>query len=175
MTEAGSPQKGGKQHRWGAPYREQIRILFTRTIKTRRFEALSTRDFLQFLIVGVLAGETAMPLALPWQALCSALPCPCHALLCPFIYFAMPSFMHCSALCCALPPPLCLNHMSSSMVWCAQPCGSSTWHDSAHHRPCQCTAESKTVNKQEQGSRQQHHGMTVPNIGHGSAHQSTRQ
>lgn len=55
-TQEGSPQKGGKQHRWGAPYREQIRILFTRTIKTRRFEALSTRDFLQFLIVGVLAG-----------------------------------------------------------------------------------------------------------------------
>lgn len=105
MTEAGSPQKGGKQHRWGAPYREQIRILFTRTIKTRRFEALSTRDFLQFLIVGVLAGETAMPLGPPWQALCSALPCPLsrtampfhllchalfHALLCPLLCIATP-------------------------------------------------------------------------------------
>ena len=105
MTQAGSPQKGGKQHRWGAPYREQIRILFTRTIKTRRFEALSTRDFLQFLIVGVLAGETAMPLALPWHVLCSALPCPLsrtampfdvlchalfHALLCPLLCIATP-------------------------------------------------------------------------------------
>ncbi|KAA6416809.1 hypothetical protein WJX79_011032 [Trebouxia sp. C0005] len=55
-TQEGNPQKGAKQYRWGAPYREQLRILFTRTIKTRRFEALSTRDFLQFLIVGVLAG-----------------------------------------------------------------------------------------------------------------------
>ena len=53
---SGQPQKGTKQHRWGAPYTQQLRILFTRTIKTRRFEALSTRDFLQFLIVGILAG-----------------------------------------------------------------------------------------------------------------------
>ena len=55
----GETQKGSKEHRWGAPYREQLRILFTRTIKTRRFEALSTRDFIQFLIVGVLAGKLA--------------------------------------------------------------------------------------------------------------------
>ncbi len=105
MTEAGNPQKGGKQHRWGAPYREQIRILFTRTIKTRRFEALSIRDFLQFLIVGVLAGKAAAPLALPWHCLQNALPCPLsrtampfdvrchalfHALLCPLLCIATP-------------------------------------------------------------------------------------
>lgn len=61
-TQDGAPQKGPKEHRWGAPYREQLRILFTRTIKTRRFEALSTRDFIQFLIVGVLAGKcTTLP------------------------------------------------------------------------------------------------------------------
>ena len=54
---AGTQQKPAKQYRWGAPYKLQLRVLFTRTIKTRRFEALSTRDFLQFLIVGVLAGN----------------------------------------------------------------------------------------------------------------------
>ncbi len=104
MTEAGSPQEGGKQHRWGAPYREQIRILFTRTIKTRRFEALSTRDFLQFLIVGVLAGKTAMPLALPWHALHYALPCPfdvvCHlrhVCCCALYKHALPCLL-CSSL-----------------------------------------------------------------------------
>ena len=84
MTEAGNPQKGDKQHRWGAPYREQIRILFTRSIKTRRFEALSTRDFLQFLIVGVLAGKTATPLALPCHArlMLIAIPYACVAVPC---------------------------------------------------------------------------------------------
>ena len=55
---AGTLQKQVKQHRWGAPYKLQLRVLFTRTLKTRRFEALSTRDFLQFLVVGVLAGES---------------------------------------------------------------------------------------------------------------------
>ena len=67
----GETQKGSKSHRWGAPYREQLRILFTRTIKTRRFEALSTRDFIQFLIVGVLAGKLPAQfcLAIPlWRA-----------------------------------------------------------------------------------------------------------
>lgn len=49
--------KEGKQYRWGAPYTVQLRVLLQRTLKTRRFEALSSRDFLQFLIVGVLAGE----------------------------------------------------------------------------------------------------------------------
>lgn len=56
----GAEQQGvkeGKQYRWGAPYNMQLRILLQRTLKTRRFEALSSRDFLQFLIVGVLAGE----------------------------------------------------------------------------------------------------------------------
>ena len=48
--------KEGKQYRWGAPYTVQLRVLLQRTLKTRRFEALSSRDFLQFLIVGVLAG-----------------------------------------------------------------------------------------------------------------------
>ncbi|KAL3156013.1 hypothetical protein ABBQ32_013001 [Trebouxia sp. C0010 RCD-2024] len=52
----GTPQKQPKQYRWGASYKLQLRVLFTRTLKTRRFEALSTRDFCQFLVVGVLAG-----------------------------------------------------------------------------------------------------------------------
>lgn len=49
--------KEGKPYRWGAPYPVQLRVLLQRTLKTRRFEALSSRDFLQFLIVGVLAGK----------------------------------------------------------------------------------------------------------------------
>ena len=97
MTEAGNPQKGAKQYRWGAPYREQLRILFTRTIKTRRFEALSTRDFLQFLIVGVLAGTTAMSLALSWHARHDALPCPLIFIAMPHTCIAVP-FIVCIAL-----------------------------------------------------------------------------
>lgn len=46
----------GKEARWGATYPAQIKILLTRTIKTRRFEALGRQDVAQFLIVGILSG-----------------------------------------------------------------------------------------------------------------------
>ncbi|KAL3132535.1 hypothetical protein ABBQ32_009078 [Trebouxia sp. C0010 RCD-2024] len=42
--------------RWGATYPSQIRILFIRSVRTRRFQTLSTQDLCQFLIVGVLSG-----------------------------------------------------------------------------------------------------------------------
>ena len=45
-----------KSDRWGASYWTQISVLFARAVKTRRFEALSLQDFLQFIIVGVLSG-----------------------------------------------------------------------------------------------------------------------
>lgn len=44
------------KHRWAAPWASQYRTLLHRAVKTRRFEALSTRDFIQFVVVGVLAG-----------------------------------------------------------------------------------------------------------------------
>ena len=47
---------GSKAPRWGASYGAQVRILFTRAVKTRRFEALSGQDVAQFVIVGTLAG-----------------------------------------------------------------------------------------------------------------------
>jgi hypothetical protein len=47
---------GAKAPRWGATYGTQIRVLFTRAVKTRRFEAMSGQDFAQFVIVGCLAG-----------------------------------------------------------------------------------------------------------------------
>lgn len=146
LTEAGHPQKGGKQHRWGAPYREQIRILFTRTIKTRRFEALSTRDFLQFLIVGVLAGKTAVPLALPWHALHGALSC-------PLSHTAMPIDVCCHALFHALLCPLL--YIASPFV--LEPCVFPLWSGAYSLAAVQ------------------HHGIIVHNnIGHSSAHQSAR-
>lgn len=42
--------------RWGASYFSQIAILLSRTLKTRRFEALGRQDVCQFIIVGVLSG-----------------------------------------------------------------------------------------------------------------------
>lgn len=44
------------QRRWGATYPTQIRILFIRSVRTRRFQTLSTQDLAQFLVVGVLSG-----------------------------------------------------------------------------------------------------------------------
>ena len=48
--------KERRSDRWGASYWTQISVLFSRAVKTRRFEALSLQDFLQFIIVGVLSG-----------------------------------------------------------------------------------------------------------------------
>jgi len=49
---------GGREKgdRWGVGFYSQVSILFRRSIKTRRFESLSTQDFLQFLAIGILAG-----------------------------------------------------------------------------------------------------------------------
>ena len=55
-----SPRVSGDapgESRWGASYPAQIGILLSRTIKTRRFEALGKQDVIQFLIVGILSGE----------------------------------------------------------------------------------------------------------------------
>ncbi|EIE22543.1 hypothetical protein COCSUDRAFT_16269, partial [Coccomyxa subellipsoidea C-169] len=60
LCQAGSAgaAKGKLQpaRRWGASYWTQIHILFARAVKTRRFESLSSQDFAQFVIVGVLSG-----------------------------------------------------------------------------------------------------------------------
>lgn len=42
--------------RWGASYAMQFGILFTRSVKTRRFESMSSQDLVQFLTVGVITG-----------------------------------------------------------------------------------------------------------------------
>jgi hypothetical protein len=47
---------GKMASRWGADYWTQIRILFIRALKTRRFDSMSTQDLVQFLVVGVLTG-----------------------------------------------------------------------------------------------------------------------
>jgi hypothetical protein len=52
---------GRSESRWGAPYSLQLVVLFVRSLKTRRFESLSTQDFATFLIVGVLCGECRKP------------------------------------------------------------------------------------------------------------------
>ncbi|KAK9839571.1 hypothetical protein WJX84_010569, partial [Apatococcus fuscideae] len=49
-------QPKGAVSRWGAPYHTQLRILFIRSIRTRRFESLSVQDFAQFIVIGLLAG-----------------------------------------------------------------------------------------------------------------------
>eukprot|EP00884_Botryococcus_braunii_P008026 jgi/Botrbrau1/17224/Bobra.0621s0002.1 len=42
--------------RWGASYWTQLVILFTRTVRNRRFDSLSTQDILQPLVLGLLSG-----------------------------------------------------------------------------------------------------------------------
>jgi hypothetical protein len=44
-------------HRWGATYLQQLRILFVRSLKTRRFESLSMQDMLQLVVVALLSGR----------------------------------------------------------------------------------------------------------------------
>ncbi|KAK9826122.1 hypothetical protein WJX81_005488 [Elliptochloris bilobata] len=46
----------GPPARWGASYAQQFAILFTRSIKVRRFEALSYQEVLQLGIVAILGG-----------------------------------------------------------------------------------------------------------------------
>lgn len=51
---------GGKQSgsdRWGASYWTQLCILFTRSVRNRRFDSLSIQDIVQFALVGVLCGK----------------------------------------------------------------------------------------------------------------------
>lgn len=58
QTEKGTrASKKATESRWGASYSLQLRILFVRAIKTRRFDSMSSQDFFQFLVVGVLTGE----------------------------------------------------------------------------------------------------------------------
>ena len=45
-----------EKDRWGAPYWQQVGLLFQRSLRTRRFETLSTQDLCQFIIIAVLAG-----------------------------------------------------------------------------------------------------------------------
>ena len=58
--EAG-PTTGKQEARWGATYSTQLRVLFVRMIKTRRFEALGKQDIIQFLVVGILSGALLYP------------------------------------------------------------------------------------------------------------------
>ena len=53
---SGAGGKDNKSNRWAASYWTQISVLFTRAVKTRRFEALSLRDLLEFFIVGLFSG-----------------------------------------------------------------------------------------------------------------------
>ena len=50
--------------RWGASYPLQVKVLFERSLKTRRFETLSTQDLIQYIIVGVLAGRLQSPFSI---------------------------------------------------------------------------------------------------------------
>ncbi|KAL4457859.1 hypothetical protein ABPG75_012724 [Micractinium tetrahymenae] len=49
---------GGLQpeRRWGAPYSTQVALLFQRSLKTRRFESMSSQDIVQFVVIAILAG-----------------------------------------------------------------------------------------------------------------------
>ena len=40
------------QERWGASYYTQYRVLLSRAIRVRRFQAFSVQDISQFLIIG---------------------------------------------------------------------------------------------------------------------------
>lgn len=59
--EKGTKSKRPTESRWGASYSLQLRILFIRAIKTRRFDSMSSQDLFQFIVVGVLTGEPATP------------------------------------------------------------------------------------------------------------------
>ena len=56
LSDSGNQQTGPGSSRWGASYPLQLTVLFERSLKTRRFETLSTQDLVQYIIVGVLAG-----------------------------------------------------------------------------------------------------------------------
>ncbi|KAL4542047.1 hypothetical protein Ndes2437B_g06366 [Nannochloris sp. 'desiccata'] len=45
-----------EEHRWGAPFWAQVGFLFQRSLRTRRFETLSTQDLFQFITIAILAG-----------------------------------------------------------------------------------------------------------------------
>ncbi len=45
------------ESRWGASYWTQLSVLFTRSVRNRRFETLSKQDILQFVLVGAICGE----------------------------------------------------------------------------------------------------------------------
>lgn len=47
---------GSKDDRWGASFGMQIRILFQRSLRTRRFQSLSMQDICQLVIIAILAG-----------------------------------------------------------------------------------------------------------------------
>jgi len=49
---------GGKDadDRWGASYLSQVRILFQRSLKTRRFESMGTQDVFQLLVIAIFCG-----------------------------------------------------------------------------------------------------------------------
>ena len=56
-TNASAPTEDiQKDTRWAASFSEQIAILFQRSLRTRRFEVLSTQDFFQILTIAILAG-----------------------------------------------------------------------------------------------------------------------
>jgi hypothetical protein len=42
--------------RWGASYFTQLRVLFARSVRARRFEAVAVQDIVQFTVVGAVAG-----------------------------------------------------------------------------------------------------------------------
>ena len=66
-------QKAAAGSRWGASYSAQLHILFIRAIKTRRFDSMSSQDFFQFIVVGILTGgllsQWSLLASQSWQCL----------------------------------------------------------------------------------------------------------
>lgn len=58
VTAGGWEAEVDSDHRWGAPYWTQVKILFQRTLKTKRFQTLNTQDIIIFMYMGTLAGES---------------------------------------------------------------------------------------------------------------------
>ncbi|KAL6781161.1 hypothetical protein ACKKBG_A10055 [Auxenochlorella protothecoides x Auxenochlorella symbiontica] len=52
----GGEDANSNEHRWGASYKDQLKILFQRSIRTRRFQNFSVQDIAQLMVIAVLSG-----------------------------------------------------------------------------------------------------------------------
>ncbi|KAI7836411.1 hypothetical protein COHA_009711 [Chlorella ohadii] len=53
---AGGKEAAQGEHRWGAPWSTQVALLFRRSLRTRRFQSMSTQDIVQAAVISLLAG-----------------------------------------------------------------------------------------------------------------------